>query len=559
VQASNRQIDLFHLLVESVRDYAIFLLDPQGHIRSWNAGAQRIKGYTADEIIGKHFSIFYQPPEVRSGKPPYELQVAAEEGRYEEEGWRVRKDGSLFWASVTITALRAPDGELVGFAKVTRDLTERKRAEEERATLLDLERKARQTAEAALERIHTIQTVTDATLAYLTLDGLLAALFDRIADALAVDTAAVLLLDGDGTALVPHAARGLEEEVVAGIRIPLGQGFAGRITAERRPIVLDDVEHAEVMNPILHQKGVRSMMGVPLIVESRVLGVLHVGTLYPRHFTEGDVAFLQIVADRAALGIERARLYDAAQQARAAAEEAGSALRLRDEFLSVAAHELKTPVTSVRGLADWVLRAADRGKDLDPERQHRALVMIHRQTEHLSRLITQLLETTRLEAGHLYMDLQIADLTPLIHHVVEQAQAQSDEHAIVVSAPPTLRATVDPFRFEQVVTNLLANAIKYSPDGGQIDVELAEPRPGIVRLRVRDRGLGVPLEEQERIFERFYQAHLNSHRSGLGLGLHLSREIVARHGGRLWVETPPDGGSRFVAELPAAVPVGSAP
>ncbi|HEY7060223.1 MAG TPA: ATP-binding protein [Chloroflexota bacterium] len=559
MQASNRQIDLFHLLVESVRDYAIFLLDPQGHIRSWNAGAQRIKGYTADEIIGKHFSIFYQPPEVRSGKPPYELQVAAEEGRYEEEGWRVRKDGSLFWASVTITALRAPDGELVGFAKVTRDLTERKRAEEERATLLDLERKARQTAEAALERIHTIQTVTDATLAYLTLDGLLAALFDRIADALAVDTAAVLLLDGDGTALVPHAARGLEEEVVAGIRIPLGQGFAGRITAERRPIVLDDVEHAEVMNPILHQKGVRSMMGVPLIVESRVLGVLHVGTLYPRHFTEGDVAFLQIVADRAALGIERARLYDAAQQARAAAEEAGSALRLRDEFLSVAAHELKTPVTSVRGLADWVLRAADRGKDLDPERQHRALVMIHRQTEHLSRLITQLLETTRLEAGHLYMDLQIADLTPLIHHVVEQAQAQSDEHAIVVSAPPTLRATVDPFRFEQVVTNLLANAIKYSPDGGQIDVELAEPRPGIVRLRVRDRGLGVPLEEQERIFERFYQAHLNSHRSGLGLGLHLSREIVARHGGRLWVETPPDGGSRFVAELPAAVPVGSAP
>ncbi len=110
-----------------------------------------------------------------------------------------------------------------------------------------------------------------------------------------------------------------------------------------------------------------------------------------------------------------------------------------------------------------------------------------------------------------------------------------------------------------MVTNLVGNAIKYSPDGGKVEVELAEPRPGIVRLTVRDRGLGVPPDQQERIFERFYQAHLDSHRSGLGLGLYLSREVVERHGGRLWVETPPDGGSRFVAELPAAVPAWSAP
>ena len=140
------QTDLFRLLVESVRDYAIFLLDPHGHIRSWNAGAQRIKGYSASDIIGKHFSIFYPPTDVRRGKPDYELRVAIEEGRYEEEGWRVRKDGTRFWASVVITALRAPDETLVGFAKVTRDLTERKQAEEERARLLELEREARSNA-----------------------------------------------------------------------------------------------------------------------------------------------------------------------------------------------------------------------------------------------------------------------------------------------------------------------------------------------------------------------------------------------------------------------------
>src|SRR5262249_17797908 len=158
--------------------------------------------------------------------------------------------------------------------------------------------------------------------------------------------------------------------------------------------------------------------------------------------------------------------------------------------------------------AEWLLRAAERGKEVDPARQQRALVMIHRQTEHLSRLMTQLLETTRLDAGHLYMDLAIADLTPLVQHVVEQAQAQTDQRATVVTAPAALRAPVDPFRFEQVLTNLLGNAIKYSPDGGQIDVELGEPRPGIVRLAVRDWGLGVPEDQRERIFERFYQAHL---------------------------------------------------
>ena len=125
----------FRLLVESVKDYAIFILDPQGYVATWNVGAQRIKGYTAAEIIGKHFSTFYPPEDNAVGKTERELEIATREGRFEEEGWRVRKDGSLFWANVTITALRGPEGKLVGFAKVTRDLTERREAEEARRAL----------------------------------------------------------------------------------------------------------------------------------------------------------------------------------------------------------------------------------------------------------------------------------------------------------------------------------------------------------------------------------------------------------------------------------------
>ena len=123
--------DSFRLLVESLKDYAIVMLDPSGHVASWNAGAERFKGYRAEEIIGQHFSCFYPADAVQRGLPEQELKAAVNDGRFEDEGWRVRKDGEKFWANVIISALRDKDGTLLGFSKVTRDLTERKQAEEQ--------------------------------------------------------------------------------------------------------------------------------------------------------------------------------------------------------------------------------------------------------------------------------------------------------------------------------------------------------------------------------------------------------------------------------------------
>ncbi len=120
----------FRLLVESIKDYAIIMLDPGGHVASWNPGAERFKGYSSEEIIGKHFSIFYPAEAIQRGLPEHELDIASKDGRYEEEGWRLRKDGTKYWASVTITALHDKDGTLCGFGKVTRDMSERKQAEE---------------------------------------------------------------------------------------------------------------------------------------------------------------------------------------------------------------------------------------------------------------------------------------------------------------------------------------------------------------------------------------------------------------------------------------------
>ena len=169
---------------------------------------------------------------------------------------------------------------------------------------------------SSAERVRRLQSVTDAALAHLRLDELLGALLERTREILEVDTCAILLLDEETNELVAHAALGIEEEVEQGVRIPVGAGFAGRIAAEKRPVVLDDVDHAHVLNPILREKGIKTMLGVPLVVEGEVQGVLHVGSLVPRSFEEDEVELLQLVADRAALAIEHARLFEAERAAR---------------------------------------------------------------------------------------------------------------------------------------------------------------------------------------------------------------------------------------------------
>ncbi|SDI41671.1 PAS domain-containing sensor histidine kinase [Nonomuraea jiangxiensis] len=218
------------LLVQSIRDYAIFMLDPQGRIASWNAGAQRIKGYTAEEIIGTHFSVFYPPEDVASGKPDGELEIAAVDGRWEEEGWRVRKDGTRFWASVVITALHDQDGGLRGYGKVTRDLTERRsmaRALDERGLLLA---RLVQAQEAERRRIasdvhdDTIQTMISVGMRLRMLGESLPAEHAGALQALdaAVDAAVVRLRDlafrlrPPGEGLVESLAVYLEQALAAG-------------------------------------------------------------------------------------------------------------------------------------------------------------------------------------------------------------------------------------------------------------------------------------------------------------------------------------------------------
>ncbi|HYI15791.1 MAG TPA: ATP-binding protein [Thermomicrobiales bacterium] len=245
---------------------------------------------------------------------------------------------------------------------------------------------------------------------------------------------------------------------------------------------------------------------------------------------------------------ERLRVALAAE--RAARQEAEVAVRQRDEFLSIAAHELKTPLTSLSGQAQLALRQLRRPGPIDPDRIMRSIEVIAGQSNRLAMLLNQLLDVSRLEAGKLALAKAPTDLTTLVTGIISVIQPSTDRHLIRLTAPAELEASVDPLRFEQVITNLLDNAIKYSPQGGEIEVTISQPAPDLAELSVRDHGLGIPPEKQTRIFERFYQAHGDDHTSGLGLGLFVTRQIVDLHGGQITLEHPAGGGACFVVRVP---------
>jgi signal transduction histidine kinase len=229
-----------------------------------------------------------------------------------------------------------------------------------------------------------------------------------------------------------------------------------------------------------------------------------------------------------------------------------AAVRLRDEFLSVAAHELKTPLTAAKS-ATQLLARTFRDTTLTTT-QARAIDTVDKQIAKLARLASQLLDTVRLESGRLLIEMEDADLVEIARSAIQQIEVVTDRHTFTLDAPSELRIRADALRLEQVLTNLLDNAVKFSPAGGSIDVTIATDVATTV-ITVRDHGIGVAREHLAKLFEQFYQAHPN--RSGLGLGLYISRHIIERHGGTMYAEAPSGPGTRFVISLPVpgAIPL----
>lgn len=236
-------------------------------------------------------------------------------------------------------------------------------------------------------------------------------------------------------------------------------------------------------------------------------------------------------------------------------QKLADASQMKDHFMSIASHELKTPITTIRGQAQLLLRRIARQQDLSPDMQdiHHTLSRINEQTGRLTTLIEELLDVSSIRNGKIELHMKKQDLRKICQEVVSDEQMLSGRSISLTMPPEEISVKVDGDRLSQVVTNLVSNAVKYSPDGSPIDVDLYQDN-GCARLCVRDYGKGITPDQQKRIFEPFYRSPdaKSSSKRGLGLGLAISKEIVVRHSGRIWCESTPGKGSTFVVELPCA-------
>jgi signal transduction histidine kinase len=294
---------------------------------------------------------------------------------------------------------------------------------------------------------------------------------------------------------------------------------------------------------VYREIGFRSAMIVPLRVGERLLGAIILATDESgRRYGQDDMALATDLASRAALAIENTRLYQDAQ----------AAIRTRDDFLSIAAHELKTPVTGMVGYSQLLQRRVEQEAMLNA-RDRQALRVIGEQAKRLSALVGTLLDVSRIETGHFTLDCQPVDLCALVQQVLEEIQPTLEQHTLTYTGPDvSLRIDGDAMRLEQVLQNLVQNAIKYSPDGSPIMVRV-ERQGDQATIAVSDRGIGIPPDAQAHLFERFFRApNVGRSSIGVGIGLYVVKQIVDRHNGTIDVESAEGLGSTFTVRLPLA-------
>jgi PAS domain S-box-containing protein len=532
----------------------VYTCGPDGLVDYGNRRWVEYVGVPVEQSVGRKWMEAIHPDDRESTRR--RLKESGEAGQpFETEHRLRRRDGQYRWHLARGTPIRDAQGRIVKWIGTSTDIHDMKVAEAEREELLAREKAARATAERAAESIRRLQALTDSALAPLTLDDLLREMLARIRELLASDFATILLLTEDGHALTVRATSGWEE--AAGLRIPVGQGVAGSIAASRAPLVVEDLSAAPVINPFLRQNA-RSLIGAPLIAEERLIGVIHADTTRPRRFTEDDVRLLQLAADRVALAIEHARLYEIERQARRQAEEANL---MKDEFLALVSHELRSPLNAILGYA-----ALLRYGEVEAQKVEHAAEVIERSGKAQSQLIDDLLDTARIISGKLRLELGPVDLVSVIKQAVQTIQPAADAKGISLRSdiPPEIgQITGDPARLEQVVWNLLSNAVKFTGQGGRVEALLEREDPHI-SITVSDTGKGISPDFLPYVFDRFRQADSSSARryGGLGLGLALVKYLVELHGGTIKATSPGEGaGSTFKVVLPVravATPLGEA-
>jgi len=520
-EALRESDERFRSLLDGVKDYAIFRLDGNGRVVTWNAGAQRIKGYTADEIIGQHVSRFYTAEDVRSGKPTAALTTAIIEGRYENEGWRIRKDGSRFWANTVITALRDAAGNVTGFSKVTRDITERRRIEQMHLHF-----------RALFESLPGLYLV-------LTPDLTIVAASDAYLKATMTKRDEILrrkLFD-----VFPDNPADLTADGVSNLRASLDRVLQSGVTDTMA------IQRYDVRRPDgIFEERFWSPVNSPVFGADRQIE-------YIIHRVEDVTEFIKQkpkpASDESALR-ERmeqmeAEVFQSSQQVKAVNEQLRTANKELEAFSYSVSHDLRAPLRGLDGFSQALLE--DYGDKLDLTGKH-LLQRIREASRRMDRLIDDLLNLSRLSRTELHREP--VDLSGLAHDVADELRGRDPQRQVHLRIADNLKAEGDSRLLRVALENMLGNAWKYTAKRPEATIEFGRNEAnGDSSFYVRDDGVGFDMQYVGKLFAPFQRLHGMNEFPGTGVGLATVQRIIHRHGGRVWVRAEVNKGATFFFTL----------
>jgi PAS domain S-box-containing protein len=543
------QLGLLAAIVTSSDD-AIVSKTLEGRILSWNAGATRIFGYEAEEVIGKPITIII-PPELHGQESEILAKLRRGERIEHFDTVRVAKDGHRIDVSLSVSPVRNAQGIIVAASKVARDVSARKRAEQA----------LRASEQRLATEVHALARLSDLTgrlWSAGSLDEGVEEMLGAVIELLKADKGVIQLLGVEEGVLLPVAQRGFEPDFLEFFRGLPARGDPAYARALRlgERIIIEDVETDAAYEPLraaARRAGFRAVVSSPLHgADGTAFGIITTQFQTVHRPSASQLARLDMYLRHAGDFIQRVKVNDILRQSEAALREAD---RRKDEFLAVLAHELRNPLAPIR----YALATAKRA-GCTPEQQKRAEEVVERQVAHMSRLIDDLLDISRITHGTLELQKSCTELTSVIGAAIETARPliDSKRHNLTLDLPKqAVQLEADPIRLAQVFANLLINAAKYTEPGGHIELEARQAEHEIV-VTVRDDGMGIPAEIVPQLFTLFGQAHPTTGRAqeGLGVGLSLVRGLVELHGGSVQARSDgPGRGSAFSVRLPVTTSV----
>ena len=512
----------YRLLVENVKDYAIFMIDAAGHVISWNKGAQYIKGYVSNEVIGKHISIFYSAGEVESGEPAKDLQKAKELGQLEVEGWRVCKDGSVFWANVVFTAMKDDRGNLIGFGKIIHDMTRQKQRDVKiKSSNTRLEDQLQKSQSEIADYKHALD------------ESCIVAITDQ--------KGVINYVNKNFCTISKYS----EAELIGQDHRIINAGYHSKEFIRNLWVTIANgrIWRGEIKN--------KAKDGSYYWVDTTIVPFLNENNKpYQYLAIRADITQRKLIEEQI-LGINedlenkiKERTYELTQ----ALEREKELNEMKSRFVSMASHEFRTPLSAILSSISLI----DHYKTFEQdEKRHKHVERIKSSVRNLTDILDEFLSLEKLEQGRVEVRNVDFHLDEFIRDIIEEMDGMLKKKNQVISY--VFNGPVDVCQdkkiLRNVLLNLLSNAIKYSPAEKEISIT-ADVRDAKVFISVKDEGMGIPFEAQKDLFTKFFRATNAINIQGTGLGLNIVKRYIELLEGDIYFNSEENKGSTFTIELP---------